>query len=281
MKVAIVGATHGNEKTGAWLIEKWKSDSHSLPPQHDYFLTVGNPKALSQNTRYVDFDLNRSFNGGNPHSASYEYGRAQELKQQLSQWANGEDFFLIDLHTTTSNMGTTLIMSEKQSFNALILKQVQSHLPNSQVLFSFYSGNNIYLNSLSPYGILIEVGPTPQNLLLAESIEKMERATIQTLLSLPDQIPPSMAKVEIEGYYEEDEVSFPDWDTDGRKSLIHPSFQGKDFQPIKEGDSIFLTPSGQTIAYEGEPTHAIFINEAAYYEKSFAFTKCYPTRLII
>jgi len=275
MKVAIVGATHGNEKTGAWLIEKWKANRALLPDHHDYFLTIGNPRALAQNSRYVDFDLNRSFNGGNSHPSSYEFHRAAELKQELTDWSSGLPFFLIDLHTTTANMGTTLIMSERQSLNALILKETKAKIPEAQLIFSFYSGQNIYLNSLSPYGMLIEIGPTPQNLLLASSIEKMERATLEALSALPKEFPASVNPVELEGYLEGEEVQFPHWkDSEGIKSYIHPCLQDRDFELLNPGDSIFINSNGQVVTYQDpEPTHALFINEAAYYEKGFAFTK--------
>lgn len=282
MKIAIVGATHGNEKTGAWLIEKWRGNTALLPDHHDYFLSIGNPHALAQNTRYVDFDLNRSFNGGNPNSSNYEFQRAAELKQELQDWSGGEPFFLIDLHTTTANMGSTLILSERQSLNALILQQVKAKIPETHLVFSFYSGQNIYLNSLSPYGLLIEIGPTPQNLLLASSIEKMERATVEALIALPHKFPTNVEPVELEGYLEDDEVLFPDWGgANGLRPYIHPHFQDRDFELLQPGDPLFVNPDGGVVTYQDcEPTHAIFINEAAYYEKGFAFTKSRLNKMV-
>lgn len=50
------------------------------------------------------------------------------------------------------------------------------------------------------------------------------------------------------------------------------SLQDQDFCLLKRGDPMFLMFSGETVRYEEEkPLHPFFINEAAYYEKGFAF----------
>ena len=53
-------------------------------------------------------------------------------------------------------------------------------------------------------------------------------------------------------------------------AMVHHDRQDKDYELIETGSPLFLTLSGETIVYEGEPMHALFINEAAYYEKGFA-----------
>lgn len=281
MKVALIGGTHGNEKIGAWLLAKWKQDLSLLPTKHDYFLDFGNPKALSQNTRYVDFDLNRSFNGGNPYPDSYEYTRAQELTKAIENWALEEKFFLIDLHTTTSNMGASFIISDKNRFNAHMLNNIKPLVPESNLVFSFYEQKNIYLSSLTPYSVMVEVGAVPQNLLSGSRIELMEQAVLSLLKVLPDHLEDSLPEIELEGFLEGGEVSYPGWQQSttfaglkGQPSYIHPSFQGQDFKLLKKGDPIFKTLDGKTLYYEDDkPTYPTFINEAAYYEKGYAYTK--------
>lgn len=50
--------------------------------------------------------------------------------------------------------------------------------------------------------------------------------------------------------------------------------QDKDFLPLRPGDPIFQTFSGEEILYQGHATiYPVFINEAAYYEKKIAFNK--------
>jgi len=53
--------------------------------------------------------------------------------------------------------------------------------------------------------------------------------------------------------------------------MVHPDLQGNDYAVLEKGDPLFVTMEGETISYEKEErTHALFINEAAYYEKGFA-----------
>lgn len=48
----------------------------------------------------------------------------------------------------------------------------------------------------------------------------------------------------------------------------------QDWQPLNNGDPLFLTVDGEVIAYKGDCTvYPTFINEAAYYEKKQAFVK--------
>lgn len=48
----------------------------------------------------------------------------------------------------------------------------------------------------------------------------------------------------------------------------------QDWQPLKNGDPLFLTLDGEVIPYqENRTVYPTFINEAAYYEKKQAFVK--------
>ena len=51
-------------------------------------------------------------------------------------------------------------------------------------------------------------------------------------------------------------------------SLIAQSLQDRDFEPLHEGEPMFVRPDGTTIAYDGAHwpvVHPVFVNEAAYY----------------
>ncbi|XDV20077.1 hypothetical protein PO909_025459 [Leuciscus waleckii] len=66
-------------------------------------------------------------------------------------------------------------------------------------------------------------------------------------------------------------------DTNGNiTAMVHPHLQDCDWEPLNQGDPMFLTFDGRTILYEGASTvYPTFINEAAYYEKQQAFmTTC-------
>jgi len=264
-KVAIIGGTHGNEVTGVELIKKWKSN----PPKKwdlELFFEFGNPDAIKKGTRYIDQDLNRSFlKLSKKEVLNLEEKRAQELRERLK----GMDF-IIDLHTTTSNMGPTIILThdEDQSLKAALhthakypkIKLIREILPKE---------NNHFLTSIAKDGLIIEVGPTPQGVVRADILCQME----QTLINLCDYLSnsTSIEKISKVPFYE---VVRPiDYPREGQGQLIgiiHEDLQDKDFKPLSNGSPLFKLYSGQTIPYEGEELFPIFINEAAYYEKGVA-----------
>ena len=60
--------------------------------------------------------------------------------------------------------------------------------------------------------------------------------------------------------------------------MLHPLRQHRDWEPLKPGDPVFLTPDGNPLPYEppagvgAEPVWGVFINEAAYGEKGIALS---------
>ena len=128
--VVVSGGTHGNEYTGVYVIEKLEGQAEELRrsyPSLDISLLLANPRAHASNQRFVDADLNRMFTakalankgspGGSPggssggSSLSYEAARGQEIESQYGP--KGEcaaTDLCVDLHTTTSNMGCTIIV---------------------------------------------------------------------------------------------------------------------------------------------------------------------------
>ena len=61
-KIAIVGGTHGNELTGVYAIEKLARFPERLRQYCFEVVTLlANPQAVAANRRYLDRDLNRSF----------------------------------------------------------------------------------------------------------------------------------------------------------------------------------------------------------------------------
>ncbi len=61
--VALVGGTHGNELTGISLVKKYEQNYHLIKRDSFEILTLlANPQAIAAGKRYIDTDLNRSFN---------------------------------------------------------------------------------------------------------------------------------------------------------------------------------------------------------------------------
>ena len=129
--VAILGGTHGNETNGVFTVDAYKKNPSLVkrPSFKDVLLVTTNTKAVKQNTRFVDADLNRRFpvrELRDPDALSdvYEAQRAKTLNMLLgpkpgSHLTGGDSGsvpavdrtdFVIDLHTTTSNMGCCIIV---------------------------------------------------------------------------------------------------------------------------------------------------------------------------
>ena len=62
--IVVAGGTHGNERTGVSLVQKWMAHPEcyeSLCKSANVELVLANPEAMRLNRRYRDFDLNRAF----------------------------------------------------------------------------------------------------------------------------------------------------------------------------------------------------------------------------
>ncbi len=74
----------------------------------------------------------------------------------------------------------------------------------------------------------------------------------------------------LEVYNHEILVDYPRDELGDITAMVHQDRQDKDYALVEHGSPLFFTLEGDVISYEGEPLHALFINEAAYYEKGFA-----------
>jgi succinylglutamate desuccinylase len=98
--VVVVGATHGNEPTGVMAMVAFHRRMQTGDVQLEsgkVSLLLGNPQAYEQDRRYVDRDLNRSFN--EPVSSLNEGQRAGDIIQYLEQNTGIEA--LLDLHSVS------------------------------------------------------------------------------------------------------------------------------------------------------------------------------------
>ncbi len=90
---AVAGSMHGDEPAGAQVVRHVRETMDPSEFPWEVRLAVGNPRALEQNIRFMDSDLNRSFVGG--ESNGYERERSLELME-----AFGSPRLLIDIHQT-------------------------------------------------------------------------------------------------------------------------------------------------------------------------------------
>ena len=210
--VTISGGTHGNEYTGIWCIkaiEKQRELHNDASknnistekinvfkeyPSLSINTLLANPKAFMANRRFIDTDMNREFSRIKLQKTSdmcseedeetctdtslpYEALRAKEIEAMFGAPKTGGDVanadMVIDLHTTTSNMGITLIFTEGDALMsaaaayALHKCKTEYLYENVHILLlpKTDKHDRTHLPSVGKHDITIEVGPTPQGVI--------------------------------------------------------------------------------------------------------------------
>ncbi len=277
-KVAIVGGTHGNELLGVYLVKKWQEFPELLQRDSLKCVTlISNPAAVAIKQRYVDRDLNRCFAANDLADEdlnSYEDRRAKEIAIRLGPKDHPLADVILDLHTTTSNMGISLLPSSKHPFNLRLAAYLHSLYPDIRICFGLQHGQDApMLRSLSPLGYTIEVGPIAQGVLNADLFQRTEQL-VHEILNYVDamnqgNLPPVPSMVTV--YQAIANVDYPRNSSGELQGMVHPQLQFKDYEPLPPGQPMFLSFTGEEIFYSGETlVYPVFINEAAYYEKQIA-----------
>jgi len=276
-RIAIVGGNHGNELTGVHLVKKFQQYPNLINrASFETLALLGNLKAIEEGKRYIDKDLNRCFtNQGlqNSQLSSYEDTRARAIQQILQPPNQPFVDVIVDLHTTTANMGLSLIFSDMHPFLLQLAAYLSSINPLVKVCINQQSRESGFLRSLCELGFVIEVGAVSQNVLNAELFQKTEQLIYTTLDYFErcnqGNIPQINSILTLYKYL--GTIDYPRGNRGEIQAMIHPQLQFRDYEPLNPGDPIFLTFAGKDILYEGTSTvYPIFINEAAYYEKGIA-----------
>ncbi|MDJ0662632.1 MAG: aspartoacylase [Crocosphaera sp.] len=272
-KVALFGGTHGNEMTGIYLIKKFLKHPHLLERSTlQVFPFLSNPKAIQSRVRYTEIDLNRCFapeDLGDLDQVLYEQLLAKTIHQKL---LNNQINFVVDLHSTTANMGLTLILSDTNDFHLQLCTYLSLIYPELKILYYASTEKNKLLRSNTDLGLSLEIGAIPQGILDANLFIKTEKL-IYSLLDYLEEY--NQNKIDQKShnlvFYEVFErIDYPR-EEEEITAMIHPNLQFKDYQPLNFGDPLFLTFEGENIIYDGSSeVYPVFINEAAYYEKGIA-----------
>lgn len=277
-RVAIVGGTHGNELTGVYLVKKFQQFPDLLHRRSlDCTALLANPRAIAANRRYLDRDLNRCFANddlANSALTGYENQRAREIAAQLGPKDQPNIDLIIDLHSTTSNMGLTIFPSSKHPFNLQLAAYLSQLDPAVRVTCGFRCNQNSpMLRSLSPFGCTIEVGAITQGILDAKLLQQTEMLVhaILDYLDAVNQGTPFPVSPSLTLYQAISVIDYPRNSLGELQAIIHPQLQFKDYEPLQNGAPMFLSFTGESIPYQGETVvYPIFINEAAYYEEKIA-----------
>ncbi|MEL6441957.1 MAG: aspartoacylase [Cyanobacteria bacterium J06621_8] len=272
-QVLLSAGIHGNEKTGIYLIKKLQNASalisrNSFTPQ----TLLANHKAIELNQRYYEIDLNRCFAATKIDNKPqlYEEQLAQKIYRHVKE---SQVDFVLDFHTTTANMGLTLMLTSDRPLNL----QLAAYLAATNPLIKIVrSDQGLYQNRfrhLFPLGFTVEMGAVAPNVIDPVWFSRAEQLVMQILdyIEKTNQgnQPPSPKNILV--YSMSEPIYFPT-DYQGEiAGMVTPELHGNDYSPIQPGEIIFKRFDGENIAYQGKNiTHPIFINETAYWEKKIA-----------
>ncbi|HIK08209.1 MAG TPA: aspartoacylase [Trichormus sp. M33_DOE_039] len=277
-RVLIAGGTHGNEFTGVYLIKLFEQFPELIRRSTFETITLlANNQAFLAGRRYIDKDLNRGFSRADLEDvtlSSYEDLRAKEIDYLFGENGKTPVDFILDLHSTTANMGVTIIIDNDELFNLQLAAYLSYVNPEIKVYSSGNSGRGQNaLRSLSKFGVAIEVGSVPQGVLNANfflNTKAIIYAILDYLALYNQEHLPSFPKNLLLYEYME-AIDYPRNEQGQINAMIHPQLQFKDYEALNLGDPLFLTFDEQTISYTANSTtYPVFINEAAYYEKGIA-----------
>ncbi len=278
LQVLLVAGTHGNEINAPWLFHQYLSKPDLL---NEFDLktvkVLGNPIAYKMGKRYVDRDLNRSFRPDlliASHSNNYEAKRAKELLNLFGSEGKNPCQIALDFHSTTSAMGTSLVVYGRRPSDLALASLIQFRLGLPIYLHEQDSAEQGFLVESWPCGLVVEIGPVPQNFLDASIVQK----TSFVLESCLEEI--SKVRASTEKYPERivvhrhlGSLDLPRGGDGIPKACLHKDLQGSDWFPIQKGSPLFVYPNGSVERYFGEDNVVpVFINEAAYAEKGISMS---------
>ncbi|MBO9492754.1 aspartoacylase [Thalassotalea sp. G20_0] len=274
-KVTIIGGTHGNEYIGPYFIGKAEQAGVYQDNALEVATLLANPEAFARARRFIDQDLNRSFSARvlTGTQDAHECQRAREIARHFSQDDTGQHF-LVDLHSTTANMGITLIVRNSEPLNLHTAAYVQKNIPEARILLSDVDHvQHQSLNSISRFGIVIEVGPLANAVLrhdLFETTEKVVDLVVKFLTLCKTRQEPKLPDA-VTVFRFREKVPYPRNEQGNLAAMVHKDLQDRDYRLLETGHPIFMTFQGDDIRYSGEPGYPVFINEAAYYLEDTAF----------
>jgi hypothetical protein len=154
-KLHITTATHGDEGFSVPIVKK-------LAQKFPFDWQINNPRALAQNRRFIDIDLNR-VGPGIKNSRLYEESRAWEILAQSKKYE-----VVIDIHGTTSNSGIFIILSDPNWRNVELAKS----LPIQNVVLWPSLQSTGPLTQFMNNSLEIECGPKDDSN-IADELEKI------------------------------------------------------------------------------------------------------------
>ena len=274
-KILIVSGTHGNEINPVWAVNQFCKRDNIIDNNIEYKFIIGNPLALKKGVRYLDTDLNRSFDFKKIfNKTNYEVERANLLVEKFGINSSEPFDIAIDLHTTTANMGTSIVLYGRRNKDFCLAALLQNKFGLPIYLHENDQNQKGFLVEAWPCGLVIEIGSVAQNfydqnivnrfLIIISDLRKEINKLKNNLIRLPE---------ELIVHVHQGSIDYPKDKNGIINGIIHPERINQDWEQIKKGDPLFLDINGNTIFYSGEENICpVFIGEVAYKEKNIAMS---------
>ena len=235
--ILFTALVHGNEVIGLQVLnlflEKTLKSNHKAP--FTFAVLLCNVPAYSQNQRFINKDLNRSFQApiDVPKTAKgQEYYRAQQLEDIIQKL---QPRFIIDLHQTTEPTSSPFFMLPEEESLILSASVINKEWPIITFDSSGFSkdGKTLMEFALSEKipALVIEISQNGFDLNLAKTIcEQLFYLNAEAIIEPPKKT--EMNYYKITHHLTKFIVG----------SELMPGFQN--LQPVKENDILGITPAG-------------------------------------
>lgn len=224
--LTVMGLTHGNEWAGVAVINDTLEflQRSGLPLPGPIAFVLGNPEAARQNLRFIESDLNRSFNHANVATA--EQRRALELAPILSR-----THWLVDLHQTIEMSPTPFWIFP---YTAAGLELAEVVAPDVPIVTHWGRGfskdgmcTDEYVNHCGGTGVSIELG---QNGFATHHVATGFKVLVNLLGHLRHETPFAGGSIMQPQFYTWAEIMpFPDGEVVLREGLYN-------FKAVRQGD---------------------------------------------
>jgi succinylglutamate desuccinylase len=172
--VAVFCGVHGNEKAGIRAV-KTALKTLEIRAGKVYFV-FGNPKAIENNVRYKEKNLNRCFEPGNRGTA-YEDGRARELMKILDECE-----LLLDLHASNNPESTPFVICEANGMK--LAEKLDFGIISTGWTALEPGSTDYYMNLRGKVGICLECGSVHHD----KQGEELAYTSIQQFLTYTQNI---------------------------------------------------------------------------------------------
>lgn len=187
LKILIIAATHGNEPIGPRFYSYLLSKRADLLENVE--LIIGNPRAFAKRVRYIESDLNRSYQIG---KSTYEQRRANEIEEYVKFT---KPDLVIDMHSTACIQPRIMIV---RNLHSQMVKRFLRNCHVEKVLKVTTTNDSA---SITPHMIAYEVMNRDVNQSLfadiADDIDKFLADSINTSSKLTYQMTGKIYKSDV------------------------------------------------------------------------------------